>query len=181
MDYKINPKLIDTILSEPVFELFKHEDLWCVIQRHNMFGNFLGYVAVDENHPCYNLSYDGITSEEFNKQMEDFLKNKSVSNISQPTAYYNFGGIKIQEVSVHGGLTYASGRLNGIADDVLGKLWWFGFDTLHAGDTYAYINAMTSSLTFSDSTYKNFEYTKIEVKSLAEQLQQIHKDYVNKQ
>lgn len=176
LEYKINPELREIMSKEPMFELFKHADYYCVIQRHNYFGNYLGYVGVDENHPCYNLSYDGTTSEEFDKRMEDFL-HKTSPRIYQPTETYTFGGIKIQNVDVHGGITYAKGTLRGINDDILDKLWWFGFDTLHPGDMHLFINSLTSS--FNEGTYKDLEYTRKEVKSLAEQLKQIHIDYVN--
>lgn len=188
LEYKINPELREIMSKEPMFELFKHADYYCVIQRHNYFGNYLGYVGVDENHPCYNLSYDGTTSEEFDKRMNEFRNKLSTateakdipgafSGMSQPTEYYTFGGIKIQNVDVHGGITYAKGTLHGINDDILDKLWWFGFDTLHPGDMHLFINSLTSS--FNEGTYKDLEYTRKEVKSLAEQLKQIHIDYVN--
>lgn len=187
LEYKINPELLHIIQKERMFELFKHAGLYCVIQRNNHFGNYCGYVAVDTNHPCYNLSYTGETSEVFEAKMKSFIskiphveeKNSDAfARTSQPTEYFTYGGIKIQDVSVHGGLTYAAGELLGINDNILGKLWWFGFDTAHYQDKHVFINSMIPL--FNEGTYKDFEYVKTEVKQLAEQLQQIHTDYVNR-
>lgn len=37
------------------------------------------------------------------------------------------------DVSIHGGLTYASDELPKGGDDISGY-WWIGFDTVHGGD-----------------------------------------------
>ena len=65
------------------------------------------------------------------------------------------------DAEVHGGLTY--GEL-----DKETNYWCIGFDTNHSGDLF-YINFLMSSSELFDLTYRDWNYVKNEVKSLAYQ------------
>lgn len=131
-------KPAEEMFSEPSFSLFKHEGLWCCIQRLMWTGNLNGYVGVGEWHPWYG---------------------------------YDYGNEEVI-AEVHGGITYARGELLGIEDAVLGKLWWFGFDTIHAMDLKAFQNDIDRNFQRPDGydVYRNFAYVKEETIHLAEQL-----------
>jgi|SRR5438132_7191778 len=71
------------------------------------------------------------------------------------------------EVNVHGGLTY-SGRCNGnICHEAEEEVYWLGFDCAHFQD-------LSPGLKFEpltvNSIYRDFNYVKLEVESLAKQL-----------
>lgn len=103
-------------------------------------GALCGYVGVPDGHKMYESEYEGI------------------------------------EVDVHGGLTFSdhcqpgdddsSGVCNpkdGASND---NVWWLGFDCAHAGD---FIPARPPIILI-ESAYKNFDYVKSEVESLAKQM-----------
>ncbi len=148
----INEKA-EKLLREPGFSLFRHKGLLCCILRHSVLGQLNGYVAIEEAHPCYNKDFEGI------------------------------------KVSVHGGLTYGADSLPiFIEKDVFEKpLYWLGFDTAHYRDVFPFelrvkdirtgehVSALEGLSSFDDSTYKDFEYVKEEVISLADQLSKLSK------
>ena len=66
----------------------------------------------------------------------------------------------IQELNVHGGLTYSEmGK---------GDWWWFGFDCAHAGDLVPF--ALIYSTKTRDETYRTWEYVERDVRGLSQQL-----------
>jgi hypothetical protein len=121
----------------------------CIMRRVKSSGHWCGYVAIPEGHPTYKQHYD----------------------------YPN--------VVVHGGLTYADeckgDYLSGVchlenSDEP--PIWWFGFDCHHADDLSPVggsLGLIRKTLFGKERTYRNVEYVKNEVISLAKQL----KDLVN--
>lgn len=96
--------------------------------------------------------------------------------------FYGCGIYDGPDLDVHGGLTYASACAGhichtpkpGEADNV----WWFGFDTGHAGDITPAFLALEQELNIKLSfrevdTYKSLAYVKEEVEHLAEQLRNV--------
>lgn len=120
----------------------KDTGLDCLIVR-NIGGALCGYVGVPESHCAFKKEYDNVN------------------------------------VEIHGGLTFSDfcadtddegigicHPRDGAANDVV---WWLGFDCAHYGDiSPLYMN----SFMFYDeyATYKNFDYVKSEVQSLAKKL-----------
>lgn len=66
------------------------------------------------------------------------------------------------DINVHGGLNSARA---GDGDRRAKGYWWFGFDTAHAGDLMPSLPVPSAHV-----TYKDINYVRTEVKSLAEQL-----------
>lgn len=74
---------------------------------------------------------------------------------------------------VHGGMTWANDHCAWLGKDVFPELWWFGFDTSHAGDTWAMQTRIAGrSIPWKSpiDTYKDFDFTKKECCKLADQL-----------
>lgn len=69
------------------------------------------------------------------------------------------------DVVVHGGLTYSD-------EDTKDSLYWVGFDCAHMNDLVPGLAAMMSN---SGGTYRDMEYVKGEVISLAKQLKDMVK------
>ncbi len=119
-------------------------DLDCLIHRGPL-GALCGYVAVTEGHPAFEKNYNEV------------------------------------DVEVHGGLTYANfcqetdDESYGICHVPLEgrpeRVWWLGFDCGHYQDLVPSMlrddEHMWQSL---KATYKDFDYVKAEVESLARQL-----------
>jgi len=83
---------------------------------------------------------------------------------------------KIKELDVHGGISYSDKYLRGYELPDKEELWWFGFDTAHAGDCIPF-----HPILGENETYRTIEYVTKEVIKLAEQLYQIQEDYGGKQ
>ena len=121
----------------------------CMIHRGRI-GVLCGYVGVGPDHPFHGKEYDSF------------------------------------DIDIHGGLTYADGcqegddpAINvchvpqpGRPDDV----WWFGFDCGHAWDFAPGLALTLRKLdgpdVFVDTVYRDFDYVKTEVESLAKQLKE---------
>jgi len=168
MDMKFNPSA-SKALQERSFELFQHEGLWCCVQRMNI-QNLNGYVSVPESHPFYGKNYsdnvvvENVNELEFNGNYIGLLC-RSGSDLPD-----NVIGIDLA-INVHGGITYANDHLCGISEGLFGKVWWFGFDTSHAGDARVieYFNPI------EEDVYRDFAYVKGETIKMAEQLAQYGK------
>jgi hypothetical protein len=118
--------------------------LICLIVRQPNHGALCGYVGVNQSHPYFELDY--LTDE-------------------------------IESLQIHGGITFTDfcqedNKEFGICHipqpGQSDKVWWIGFDCCHAGDIcpgYAWVMR-----TRDWQTYKDFDYLKAEVKSLAHQL-----------
>ncbi len=104
-------------------------------------GALCGYVGVGEDHPYFGKSYED----------DDF------------------------DLDVHGGVTFADacdegGRICHLArTGEPDKIWWFGFDCAHYQDLTPGMDSKIRSLI--GDTYRDVEYVKSEIQSLASQLE----------
>ena len=72
----------------------------------------------------------------------------------------------LDDIDVHGGLTYSGTCSGKICHDADEEAYWFGFDTAHYGD---YCPALDSLLS-GPRVYQNIQYVTNEVTNLARQL-----------
>lgn len=93
--------------NEPDFILWQdaHTSLYCAIIRSPVMGNLCGYVAVPETHPLYRKSEHAVHI--------DCEKPINYANASIAGNYENYQAIE---------------------SPLEDKLWWFGFDCMHASD-----------------------------------------------
>lgn len=56
----INNKIEAIFTKEQKFQLFRYNDLWCVVQMINIFGQINGYVAVSKASHLYGKNYDDL-------------------------------------------------------------------------------------------------------------------------
>ncbi len=161
----------ESMLKEPSFKLFKHEGFICCIQRMNWSGNLNGYVAITKDHPLFNKKY----SDEIKLKKEPEFNGNYIGLLQAATKdrQENIWSIDMA-LNVHGGITYSSSELNGIDKDILGELWWFGFDTAHSSDLKPYQNEIDRKYQHEGDEYKNFDYVLNETKKLAEQLKELN-------
>ncbi len=143
-----------------------------MIVRNNL-GGLCGYVAVAEGHPCFQRSE---TSE-----YETGADGEPDYSQRKPNPY--------DDLSVHGGVTFTNkcgGKIchvpePGEPDDV----WWVGFDCVHSGDwhppSYKRTGTYDRELPSYGEAYRDIEYVKRQVESLAEQLATQHKSAENKE
>lgn len=109
-------------------------------------GQWCGYVAVPPGHPLHGLNYDA----------------------------------DAVNVDVHGELTYAH-KCQGLICHIPkpgepDNVWWFGFDCAHLFDLTPRALAVEKRLHFDQLTqdvYRDLEYVKSEIRSLAEQLSKV--------
>ena len=71
-------------------------------------------------------------------------------------------------VEVHGGLTFS--RVGNDGDTWPKGFWWLGFDCAHAWDVVPSIEELLRPARGPREGYKNFQYVKREIESLARQL-----------
>lgn len=127
----------------------------CLIVRGPV-GALCGYVGVPPDHPAYGLSPSGAPAPEYEayhdavrEQMRETFKEKrgaenheavreALMALPEPPAKVPDIGDRVEEIDVHGGLTYAAGCSGHIchvpAEGEPDNVWWFGFDCAHAGD-----------------------------------------------
>jgi len=99
-----------------------------------------GYVEVKKSSPLYGVNY----------------------NSQHPLA--------LQEIDVHGGLTYSAAGEDYLPGDA--DSWWFGFDCAHAGD-----GEITSNPYWrNEAPARSLEYVEAECESLAAQLIALEKE-----
>jgi hypothetical protein len=177
----------------------------CLLLRGPM-GALCGYVGIPPEHPAYGLHYDGITKLEaeerhtrwrsaWTKAREAEQEGLPVgvsplevfSDNSGPSPEPKGVGVRVSEIEVHGGLTFAGGCQHG--DDPSKRichlpdegepddLWWFGFDCAHAWDFMPGYHARTRNRGFPfesdqrpEDVYRDVAYVKAECESLARQL-----------
>lgn len=127
--------------KEPDFSMFHHLGLPCLVLRGpHSIGHLCGYVGIPAGHPVHGKNYN------------DF------------------------EIEVHYGLTFGGNcPPPTVENPVEGSegYWWFGFDCAHAGDLTpcdALDGKYLEMQKQGGAVYRDFEYVKAEVKSLAEQL-----------
>ncbi len=169
MTFTIHPNA-EKILNEPSFAIFKHADLYCCISRMMHRGGCNGYVAVPKEHPFYGKGYSdkieiaNIEEIPFNGNYIGLLCN-SIDSDNPNTLSLDLA------INVHGGITYAHGELGGIEKDLLGELWWFGFDTGHCDDLNPFQSDIDRRFPLgANVVYRDFEWVKEQTKQMAEQL-----------
>lgn len=128
--------------GEPDKAQWIHSGLDCLIVRGPM-GALCGYVGVPESHPFWEKDYD-----------DDAI-----------------------DVNVHGGLTFAdrcqptddpAKHICHTEEGAANKtVWWLGFDCNHAFDLAP---KMDTRWRVRDGVYRDFDYVKLQVERLAEQL-----------
>lgn len=126
----------------------------CLLKR-GPSGALCGYVGVPEGHPWHGSGYSPGFHAEDGQGLSPALK-------------------LLDEVEVHGGLTYADTCQEGPESETIchvpgpgepEPLWWFGFDCAHAWDiTPKYDRGL-----HGDSVYRTVEYVKAECAGLAKQ------------
>lgn len=96
-----------------------------IIAASPTYPHYCGYVAVPEDHPAYGRESYAFLDEDKTKYTEEYLKIME----------------QINELRVHGGLTYAEEGMRQGKDvkypypiPTEYKSYWFGFDAAHAGD-----------------------------------------------
>lgn len=137
--------ILKQIKKEGDFEKGEILGLSFVIWRHPDFGHLNGYVGVPKDSRLSGKKYC------FYSESENGL-----SKLEQA----------INNISVHGGLTFA-GKLNKTNDD----LWYFGFDTGHFDDLSPFMLEKYPHIT--NGFYKDKEFVMTEIQNLALQLKEI--------
>ena len=137
--------------NEKDLYLFKSHWLDCCIIRH--WGHLNGYVAVPKESELYWMGY----------HYSDWGEEK-LSQIEK----------QINDIRVHGGLTFAD-KMNSVSSDKHNFDRCFGFDTAHAWDAFIIPNLPShlDLIAFEYGEYRDYNYVKAEVESLAEQLHDI--------
>ena len=141
-----NNNLEKQIKKEGDFEKGEVLGLPFVIWRHPSFGHWCGYVGVPKESRLNGKNY--------------YISSESENGLSKLEQAIN-------DISIHGGLTYA-GKLGERSKD---DLWYFGFDCGHAGDLEPFM--IEKYPTMADGYYKDKEFVMTEVESLAKQLKEI--------
>lgn len=141
-------------------------DLRCVVLV-GPTGALNGYVGLPSGHPLHSKPYS---------EPQPFLaamwERRKMQPIGDPPPFSiliaALGGFKEEDglrpemcLDVHGGVTYTGSDIRGLDS----SLWWYGFDTAHAGDySPRYPNG---------GTVRTLEYVRAEAEKLAAQLAQI--------
>ena len=131
---------------------WKSKGLRCVIIMTGM-GHRCGYVAINAGHPWHGLNYN----DEISKGEEVYSK-----------------------ISVHGGLTFASGQLSLPTNSKTDGLWWFGFDCGHCDDApdlseieNEKLRECYENISHAGRTVRTLEYVENECESLVDQLRAV--------
>ena len=119
-------------------------------------GAWCGYVGVPVTHPAFGRDY---YKSDF--PLDEVISGKAMADVKAQH--------QINEIQVHGGLTYAG------ADEQRGTdRWWFGFDCAHAGDwcpSYQDIVDLGAATDWGGTVeYRDLAYTISECGKLARQL-----------
>jgi len=129
----------------------------CLIVR-GPSGALCGYVGVPESHPYFGKDYGQCL--DLKCDHEDWCHQRIDS-----------------EIGAHGGITFSgacSESEHGICHVIEGddKTWWFGFDCAHSGDLCPPRDR------YAGDWYKDVDYVKSEIQSLALQLARIKHEKV---
>jgi hypothetical protein len=161
--------------SEPDRLEWKDErtGLTCLIVREMLMGGLCGYVGVPPSHPYFGWRYN-----DHIKLAPGDLEDASLNDIGIVNAFcYALGGGPSQgtidlgmTLKVHHGISWSGER-----DDFTTQtgLWFFGFDCGHAWDVLPGLEAKFRHFDIPDRQYRDIEYVKREVTSLAFQLRQL--------
>jgi hypothetical protein len=143
--------------------------LACKILRNTTLGNLCGYVGLPATHPYFGWNYgDDI------KLAPGDLEDSTINDVGifEAFIYAMRGGTKRGTIPLgmtlkaHGGITWTGTMHN---DDA--GLWWIGFDTGHCDDLSPGLKVMGIHL--QHQIYRDIDYVKKEVTSLAFQLRQL--------
>jgi hypothetical protein len=149
--------------------LFREEGLICLVLRMAHSGCLNGYVAVPRKHPLYGMSYEDKVLVKDPDKIEFNGNYLSALTLALGDGPKNRVPLDLL-FNVHGGLTF-SNNMELVKGDVFGeKLWWFGFDTAHAGDMVPEYDALV------EGVYRDMDYVVEETKKLAKQLASFEKD-----
>lgn len=133
--------------------------------RHS--GALCGYVGVSVAHPWFGKDYSDsvIPSDEQLAAPVDTDKLSVISLFLAAMSGDNpSDGARIDCVmQVHGGLTYSNAGIADFGEDR--SLWYFGFDCSHYRDLSPAMPSM-----FQDGEYRDIDYVRAEIESLALQL-----------
>jgi hypothetical protein len=166
--------------SEPDHLEWKDErtGLECRIIRNMIFGNLCGYVGVPPSHP-----YFGWDRSDDIKLAPGDLETSTVDDIGvfDALVYAMQGGPErgtiplSMTLKAHHGITW-SGQLP--TDDDAAGFWFFGFDCGHAWDVTPAMDGLFKRYKMGEHPipnrkYRDIEYVKREVTSLAFQLKQM--------
>lgn len=142
-------ELVEIMRKEGDVFLWKDKDFICIAYRNGVIGHWCGYVGITKEHPAFGKKY-WITSESEN----------GLTKVEEA----------INDVRVHGGLTFASTHYIWEIDE----RWFFGFDCAHCDDIVIYPNTPDDEIVgLYDREYRTLDYVKKEIKLLAEQLRTI--------
>ncbi len=142
---------------------FKHAGLDCVLCDAPFDGAINGYVAVGKDHVLFGVGYSDESA-----SLKELLEKRKKGPMPETPGL----GLMLQILSgklsptpecaleVHGGITYANNRYPKSEDR---SQWWFGFDTLHAGD---------------GPHTRTIEYVSGECQNLAQQLVDLQINYL---
>ncbi len=135
-------------LDEPNYMEFWHNGLMCAIIR-GPSGSWCGYAAVPQSHPLYKSDY-WVEKDQDPTHVPDFsvlpdgvqdsalrlMEKNRASRLDDGVIGYREGDVRVNDLDVHGGLTYAADTLPTAlsAAEQFDPQWWFGFDTSHFGD-----------------------------------------------
>ena len=159
----------------------------CLIVRNRM-GALCGYVGIPQLHPLYEKDYnDTVTAPKAILEREVIEDKFPIIGLFVADAEdFEKGTIGVALCfDVHGGITFSSRchqgeesrsicHIAGEGED--DKVWWFGFDCGHGGDIVPSMEFQMSKFrsefmpVVPVDTYRNIEYVKNEIKSLARQL-----------
>jgi hypothetical protein len=127
---------------------FTEGDLHCHMCRHNTTKTWNGYVQVPKGSALDGKNYFYYENDALLSELEK----------------------KINNIKVHGGLTY-------VGDIKRTGSWWFGFDTAHLGDKIFIEGYEDRTLLGGNGeTYKDKKYVMKQTRELAKQIINILKD-----
>ena len=167
-------------------KLFYQNNYKCVVILTTM-GHRCGYVAVNEDHPLYEVDY---TQDIGSPLLLEQVKSSPVDEINLINAFCWDG--KTSQVSmlcnVHGGVTYSGGTKT-YPTNQIDPVWWFGFDCAHLGDAkdfkalkkilphtkYNHRVECAYGFLSEESVIRDSDYVERECRNLANQLEQIAK------
>jgi hypothetical protein len=163
--------------------------LACHMQRHDITGTWCGYVGVPPGHAFFGWGYHD------HVEIQDGDLASAADDVDVVGAFlyamsggYDHGTIELGMIlRCHRGITWA-GELPDSDKPGASRLWWFGFDTAHAWDTAPGLDAAMRRLMPPEyleetkrlfdslsrkNTYRDLDYVRTEVTSLAFQLRQL--------
>lgn len=155
--------------NEPDEESGEYKGMKTFIKRGPV-GHLCGYVGIPEGHPWFGKDYNDQVNVP-KAIMERPIDVDKVGAINLLCAAGKSDDMKegfldiVFAIDVHGGLTYASECVPMEKPD---GFWWFGFDCAHAGDLVP-----RSTMARSNCIYRDIEFVRQEIKSLADQLEHV--------